>query len=384
MLNVLFTGDVCFKLQQEVDFAAAQSILADVKPALDSADLVIMNLETPLADEGVGAPIRKSGPNIIGRPQNIGFLEAAGCDAVSLANNHTGDYGDAALFATLRLLDAHGIGYAGAGANLDEAYRAWRCEKSGVKLSLLAVCEHEFGLASETSAGTAALNMARLADAIELERTVSDFVVVFAHGGCEFCPVPSPKTMERYRTMVHLGADAIIGAHSHCPQGWEFYRGKPIVYGLGNFLFKHEPNVAPSWFFGYMAELTLAPKKPPVLTVKPYRFEPDGSKVELLRGDALAAMRAYLDELTAIVADHDRLRAYYAGWCAHRGLSYINGLRWDPDWVNESPADMGGFANLLACESHIDMLAETAGMVFDGRIREAAAHTADVLRLQKL
>ena len=81
------------------------------------------------------------------------------------------------------------------GAN--KAYRAWRCEKNGVKLSLLAVCEHEFGLASETSAGTAALDMARLADAIERERAVSDFVLIFAHGGCEFCPVPSPKTMAR-------------------------------------------------------------------------------------------------------------------------------------------------------------------------------------------
>ena len=73
-MNIIFTGDVCFKEQHEMDEILAKKVLSGLKPTLDSADYLVMNLETPLAKEGVGAPITKSGPNIIGRPENVGFL----------------------------------------------------------------------------------------------------------------------------------------------------------------------------------------------------------------------------------------------------------------------------------------------------------------------
>ncbi|MFQ9149741.1 MAG: CapA family protein [Eubacteriales bacterium] len=61
---------------------------------LDSADKVIINLETPLAPDGVGAPITKSGPALISDPSWVDFLEEAGCGLAVMANNHTGDYGE--------------------------------------------------------------------------------------------------------------------------------------------------------------------------------------------------------------------------------------------------------------------------------------------------
>lgn len=384
--SVLFTGDVCFKLQHEADEAASREILSEMMPLFRASDLLVMNLETPLADEGVGAPIRKCGPNIIGRPRNVGFLRAAGCDAVSLANNHTGDLGDEALFATTALLKENGIGYFGAGENIDAAYTAWRTEKNGIRLSVIGVCEHEFGLADATHAGTAALDLDRLAGKIAEEKAASDFVVIMAHGGSEHCPVPTPKTKERYHLMLRLGADAVIGAHTHCPQGIEIFDGKPIVYSTGNFIFKHEfENIPEVWFYGYVAKLTLTRGEAPKVEAIPYRFEADGSKIHPMTGDTLSRMNGYLKELSDIIPDDALLGKYYDGWCMARGLDAIAvGI---PDGFREktdAPMEIGQCCNYRNCESHTELIGRTAVLLFEGKCAEAAAWKDKVLRYQKI
>ena len=155
-MKLLFTGDVCFKYQPELDETMAKAALENLLPIFRQADYRVMNLETPLCPEGIGAPIEKSGPNIVGRPENAAFLTVAGCDCAILANNHTGDYGDDALFATLDILDSRGIAHTGAGANIDEAYIPWRITKDGISVSVIAVCENEFGIAMAEKPGAAA------------------------------------------------------------------------------------------------------------------------------------------------------------------------------------------------------------------------------------
>lgn len=73
--------------------------------------------------------------------------------AVTLANNHIGDYGDEALENTLCLLKKNNIEYAGAGADIAEAYSAIRIVKDGTGVSVISVCENEFGIAEENKAG---------------------------------------------------------------------------------------------------------------------------------------------------------------------------------------------------------------------------------------
>ena len=153
--TIAFTGDICFHDQREADFENSKKILADVMPVFESADLVAMNLENPLAPEGMGEPIPKAGPNLLGSERNIGFLAAAGCGFADLANNHTGDFGAEPLYNTIQLLEENGIGHAGAGRNLDEAYKAFRITKNGISLSIVCVCENEFGVAESDKYGTA-------------------------------------------------------------------------------------------------------------------------------------------------------------------------------------------------------------------------------------
>ena len=183
-MKLLFTGDVCFNYRPDVDAEKSREILSALKPVFDSADLRIMNLETPIFDEGVGTKITKSGPNLIGRPHNLGFLTEAGCDCAILANNHTGDYGDDALYQTLEYLDRASIPYCGAGKDIQDAYRAYRYTKGDVTFSVIAVCENEIGTAEYNKPGSAGFSMELLSDAIRRERDVSEFVIVVYHGGC--------------------------------------------------------------------------------------------------------------------------------------------------------------------------------------------------------
>lgn len=71
---------------------------------------------------------------------------------------------------------------------------------------------------------------------IEAKKEI-DYLFILAHDGIEYIDVPLPETIARYHDFIDFGADAVIGTHPHCPQGWEEYKGKPIFYSLGNFFF---------------------------------------------------------------------------------------------------------------------------------------------------
>lgn len=73
---------------------------------------------------------------------------------------------------------------------------------------------------------------------IEKEAEQTDYTIVIFHGGTEYNPFPSPEQKARYRELIDFGADAVIGMHPHCPQGYERYRNKIIVYSTGNFFFQ--------------------------------------------------------------------------------------------------------------------------------------------------
>ncbi len=379
--TIAFTGDICFHDQPEADFEYSKKILADVMPVFESADLVAMNLENPLAPEGMGEPIPKAGPNLIGGEQTIGFLLAAGCGFAVLANNHTGDFGAEPLYNTLRLLDENGIGYAGAGKNLDEAYKAFRITKNGISLSIVCVCENEFGVAEADKPGTAGFEIGRLTERLVEERDISDFVVVMIHGGNEHNPLPSPMARSRYRLFTELGADAVIGGHPHCPQGIEYYKGKPIVYSTGNFLFKDFGEVDAAWTLGYIAKLTLNKGESPKVEAIPYRFESDGSAINLLKGEEYEIFMRHLDKISAIIPDDRALHDYFDGWCwLHRDflLQATPGkemLEFDRHYHNAYLV-----YNRLICEAHLEICRRLTYIAFYPGLRERAASFVDKIK----
>lgn len=387
-MKVILTGDVCFKeIQSKIDFDSSEKILSEVKPILQNADYRIMNLETPMLKSDVPKPINKSGPNIHAIEKNVGFLNAAKCDCVTLANNHIGDFGEKGVFETVEILNKNNISYVGAGQNLSEAYKAKRVEINNLSVSFISVCENEFGGATDDTAGPAAYDIGLLTESIETEKHVSDFIVVIFHGGNEFNPFPQPGAVNRYRLFCDLGADAVIAMHTHCPQGIETYKGKPIAYSLGNFYFysSAERKSSSTWYLGYMVELAFRKNENIKMNIIPYSFNKECTLISVLKGEQKRRFNEYFEQLSDPISDPERLKELFNGWCMIQGY-YINAFSAYSEeyWSGVKNQALYGIENLLNCESHRDMLARVLKLMCDGKLKEAERFRDYVLKMQEL
>lgn len=213
---------------------------AKIAPLLKEGALVFANLEGPISDRGKAEQKLFA---FCAAPFAVDALTAAGINLVSLANNHIRDYGVDALEDTLRLLEEHGIAYAGAGRNEEQARKGALLEINGVKTAVLAysgIFKHGYPAwrAGPEKAGTIFYPEKEqfIAD-IESARQRADVVIVSLHWGDEYTYQVNREQRETGRLAIESGADLVLGHHSHTPQGIEIYQGKPIVYSLGNFLF---------------------------------------------------------------------------------------------------------------------------------------------------
>ncbi len=389
-MKILFAGDISTHHAKDVCGKKAEAALAELLPVLKSADYRVVNQENVLCKEGVGYAIPKSGPNLRGEPENIDLLKAGGFDCAILANNHFGDLHFDAVKETIELLDAEGFAHIGGGMNLAEAYTSEIVERDGVRISLLAVCENEFGTATETAPGAAGYDLRLLADRIAEEKEKADFVIVVFHGGNEYDPLPAPRTRDRYRLILDLGADALIGGHTHCMQGYEFYRGKPIVYSLGNFFFPW-PNTKPTsgWCYGYMAELTVEKGKQMGIALHPYRLSPESNTLHLFTGAEKEEVLAYIERISAIIPDTAELRKYFDAWCLSAGVTYATHLSYDPA-AEKSGHDfemlkkISPVRNLFTCESHNFLMTNLLRMEQENRFDEAKEYQPKLAELQKM
>ena len=374
-MRILFTGDINFRGKENLTFEESKEILTDILPITKEVDFIIPNLECPLADMKKHKPIKKSGPNLICAPENICFLKALNTDAVTIANNHIGDFGEGAVKDTLELLEENNILYAGTGKNVKDAYKACRIEKDGVSVSIISVCENEFGMATENTYGSAGYNPKMLLKQIREEKAESDYVIVIFHGGNEFNPLPSPDTVDRYRFICDMGADAVIGGHTHCPQGYEIYDGKPIVYSMGNFLFKSrtEREESDSWYYGYMSILKITDSVS--LEVIPYKFDTNATKITVFDGDNKVKMMNYINKLSKIIQNSKELELYFKGWAWNH--------KWCPslpeDYNNLEKYNASGNFNLVSCEAHLSHLKEVL-KIFHNDETEIAEKWADKIK----
>jgi poly-gamma-glutamate synthesis protein (capsule biosynthesis protein) len=175
-----------------------------------------------------------------------------------VANNHAGDYGRAAFVETLAHLEAAGIRPVGGGRDLTAAHAPLWIERGGLRIAVLAYNEFKPrafeagpdwpGVAwSEDSQVLADIRAARAAGA--------DLVIPFMHWGWEREPAPGERQRQLARAMIDAGADAVVGGHPHVTQGAEYYRGRLIVYSLGNFVF--DGFESPEARRGWLLRLTL-------------------------------------------------------------------------------------------------------------------------------
>lgn len=225
---------------------------------LSGFDLTVGNLECVVSTLGTPEPKQFV---FEADPRGFERLAAAGFDIVSVANNHSGDYGKEAFTDMLAHLPQHGITPVGGGANLQAAHTPVIRTIRGTRLGILAYCEigPENFVATDVTPGHAWLNPDLMTADIRAARPQVDFLVVFTHWGIEYELQETDHQVAMAHLAVDAGADFVVGAHPHVRQPSETYNGKPIVYSLGNFVFDLMPG--PEESQGSVLSLTIQGSK---------------------------------------------------------------------------------------------------------------------------
>jgi poly-gamma-glutamate synthesis protein (capsule biosynthesis protein) len=200
-------------------------------------DLTVINHECPSTD--IVAPLAKT---FVFRcdPDALAAAADAGIEVASLANNHGFDQGPEGLIDSVRNLRRAGIVPIGAGASQEEADAPRYVDVNGWKIGLVGVGEvidPDTQVAVGEEIGTAVGDdFPRALEAIEEAEERADLVIVVIHWGVELDTQPRDYQVDEARRMIDAGADAIFGHHAHRLQPMDTYKGRPILYGLGNFV----------------------------------------------------------------------------------------------------------------------------------------------------
>jgi poly-gamma-glutamate synthesis protein (capsule biosynthesis protein) len=211
-----------------------------VLPILRQAHLVIGNLESPISSRGTAVENKKF--TLRAAPMAVAALKAAGIRVVTLANNHTMDFGPLALQDTLKVLGENNILYSGAGMDLEDARAPAFLKIGDLTLAFLSYSltfPLEF-FAAPGRPGTAPGYREYVKRDIQKIRPQADLVVVSFHWGAELMTSAKDYQRELGRLSIDWGADLVLGHHPHVLQELELYRGHLIAYSLGNFVFGSE------------------------------------------------------------------------------------------------------------------------------------------------
>jgi len=254
-IRLAFVGDVDPWLLHSVS-AATRARLArateDCHASFGNLECALTDHATPLASKSRAAVL--AGPTqkapkardylLKAPPAYAPLLKEAGFTILSLANNHSMDYGPVGLGDTLAALDEAGLEYCGAGPDLGKARAPRFLELNGRRVAFIAYSEIAplGSKATATSPGIAWIayppSRSEVVGSIRNARKAgADLVIVSLHWGLENSTAVEPYQRTFARHLIDSGADAIIGHHPHVLRAVESYRGKTIAYSLGNYLF---------------------------------------------------------------------------------------------------------------------------------------------------
>ena len=224
--------------------------LAEIRKLLSGADACFSDLECVLAT-GSGTPTREGVFLHAAPPAVLDCLGDLGVDLLSLANNHSSDLGPAGVLATIEAVRATGIAYGGTGPDEASATTAGYRRSPNGTIGLVAFASKvpDGAAATADKPGASVLRLsdgqpdpqdaARILGAITAARTSSDLVLAYHHDHCwepDWHDTPAWKRAWA-RRCIDAGADLYVSHGVPLLHGIEVYRGRPIFYGLGSFIF---------------------------------------------------------------------------------------------------------------------------------------------------
>lgn len=240
--TILFTGDVLFAnaFKAGYDANGIEGVISeDLLQELQAADILMVNNEFPFSDQGT--PMADKQFVFQCSPSYVSALNEMGVDVVSLANNHTLDYGKEALLDTFATLDGAGILYGGAGDTVERAEEVQTIEVNGKTYGFLAVSRviptADWKVENRTPGIFSCYDDTRLVELVQEAKEYCDYLAVYPHWGVEYEAYPENYQTQIAERCIEAGADVIVGSHTHCLQGVSYIDGKPVFYSLGNFVF---------------------------------------------------------------------------------------------------------------------------------------------------
>lgn len=255
-LQVLFLGDTYFGESYRansgynvIDKYGYDYFFQNVKNLLYESDFSIANLETTLYESDDVKFQRKPYSHWSYGEQTCRTLSKYGINCVSLGNNHVMDYGTEGLMESIRLLDTYKINYLGAGVDKNAAgapfVKTFINEKDTFHLAIIGGFEYRANYdtlydyySAENKPGVNQINPNEIKAQVKLlrEKYKDIFIVFFPHWGKNYKPVMDYQT-ETAHLSIDNGVDLIIGHGAHTVQEVEEYKGKLIIYNIGNFIF---------------------------------------------------------------------------------------------------------------------------------------------------
>jgi gamma-polyglutamate biosynthesis protein CapA len=200
-----------------------------VSHIFNEGDIVFGNLECSIMNSNRNY----KGDNLFfcAEPGVVHGLKKANFNVISVANNHIMENGKEIYLNTINTLKKNNIVPVGI--------------KNSIKIIKIKGCRIAFLAYSfiEDNIPDVCYNKIKSEDEIltdiEKAKSDSDLIIVSLHWGFEYVPYPSPDQIEIGRELIDSGADIILGGHPHVTQSYEMYKGRPIIYSLGNFIFDH-------------------------------------------------------------------------------------------------------------------------------------------------
>lgn len=244
---IAIVGDVLLDrgVRAALERSSLDELVSDVAPVLRDADLAVGNLECPMSQRG----LRSAKPfSFRGDPQHAASLARSGFDAMSLANNHSLDYGRVALSDTISALEGSGIAAIGAGPSRAAAMHERIFERKGLRIALLGYCAM-FVEATTPRADAVTISESDLeafVGQIRAARAANDVVVVLPHWGREWSARPNATQELLAARFLDAGATIVAGAHPHVLQPIERRGSQLVAWSLGNFVFDQKGDGADS------------------------------------------------------------------------------------------------------------------------------------------
>jgi poly-gamma-glutamate synthesis protein (capsule biosynthesis protein) len=365
-MKILLTGDFC-PINRVEELARKQEfepLLSDFMDLFRESDLNVIDLECPLTLSETAR--RKTGPHQKAHPDSIKILKHAGIHLAAMANNHIMDYGRKGVQETLERCRESGIETVGIGASPEDARLPYSSCIDGKNLAILNYADNEFLSAPDGSFHCNPLDPVSCANDIAAAREAHDYLIVIVHAGNEFYELPSPRTKRLYRSIIDMGADVVVSHHTHAFSGYETYKGKPIFYGLGNFMYDWPGKIDQGWNRGYVVRLLISDK----IGFEIVALKQCGEKPGVFRLNELEqeAFQKEISRLNQIIADDRQLEASFQEYCQKvfpmydaflepyfgRGVTALRKRGLFPKLLSRRKRLL--YLNLIRCESHREVL----------------------------